>query len=1859
MLHESHDQFENSIALIGMSGRFPGANSVDTFWTNLRDKHEALIKFSEEDLHDALFNLDGESIPHALNQIKQKTYVKTGFCIDGLENFDSTLFGYTPSEAELLDPQQRIFLEATWHALENAGYDPFRYTGSIGVFAGSTLSRYFLRNIYSHREIMYSPKDLTVGIGNECDYLTNRVSYKLNLKGPSVTFQTACSTSLVAIHYACQSLLTGECDIALAGGSVAIVPQKLGYLYEEGSLNSPDGHIRAFDAMANGTCFSSAGVGVVVLKRLSDAIADKDSITCIIRGSAVNNDGSFKAGYTAPGIDGQVRVVSEAISVARVHPEEISYIETHGTGTPVGDPIEISALSQVFGRYTKKNGFCSIGTVKPNVGHLAAAAGVASLIKVALSLKNKQLLPTINYHTQNPQINFEQTPFVVNTKFRPWETEGGRARIAGVSSFGIGGTNAHVILQEFSQNVDVRALIEPKVFFFSGQTKDARDRVEKTFTEYIGSSQDLDMSSVSNTLKIGKKLLPYRSAVIAKDASEFRGLLEAKPSGLYFADLATKVDRPLVFMFPGQGSQYCGMGKGLYEKLPLFKEKVDKCSELFMPILKRDIREFLLCSQPDQQLESALQRTSNTQPSLFAIEYALARQIMEWGIKPDCMIGHSVGEYVAACLSGVYALEDCCELVANRGILMESMKPGSMLSVDLAADESLQYTSKDVWLAVSNGPTLSVLSGSTESIRKIEEDLRAKSIGCRILKTSHAFHSGMMDPAIVPLNKLCEKMRIQSMEIPYISNVSGEFARQEELENKIYWGSHLRGTVRFYEGMKTLALVKERCFIEVGPGKILSTLAKSCIGASSSSLIIPLMRSNKDNSTDYQSLQAGIARLFTIGGNADWSKFETTELDRRVPLPVYPFEKIYYWVKPNTKKAFGAEGNMIRSADVSDWFYAPSWQQLPYSPKRAPLAKKEKAYTVVFLSDNAIHDSIVAELENCNHSVIKVYSGASFHSTETEFTICPSDESQYVRVFEDIESQQKLKIGTVLYLWCLDQPKSGQLQEDLDKGLECCFYSLVYLSRAISSAVTGDAISVSIVSNSTSKVLADDSVDPIKATSIGIVLSIPQEYNSIKMKLLDIQLEHSVETVKVICSDLESITDRAIIAYRGGNKWLRSVIQHPVEKAEHVLPELRKGGTYVITGGMGGVGYTIASYFAKQYKANLVLIGRSEMPDEKTVHAIDNLRAWKLNESASEKIDKVKFLRALGSNVEVYSADVSDEVGMKEILSKVVDKYGSINGVIHAAGNAGKGAIHVKGKKQIENVLLPKIYGAFVLEKMLNNSDLDFFITCSSLFSFVGGKGQVDYSAANCFLDAFIQSKSGAGHCRYLSVNWSGWSEVGMAKQNQPEDGNPLSSFSGMDGKHLLLHRRVDIDNNNYQFSTRFTGGRTWLMTDHLIAGNPVVPGTALIEIARQAYQNLTGAELCSFKDITFFSACIVPYGKQKEIVTTVKKQDNGSYSFHCTCDEKGNSVSIIAGEVGPMKNTQNTRIELEKIWRRCNKADRESVYNSGDFLKITGRWSLLKEVFTNQSEALAHLKIDPNYSNDCVDLKLHPAILDMSTGPTAGVLLSLDESLKQNGVGTEFLPYSYGSMEMYRPLSEDMYTYIQKKTSENQEGVIALDILIANKQGDVAVQIKDFMLREIKTGRFTMQNNEPKKNDPVATMGDPGISNAEGIDTFLRSISTGLPQIIVSPIELQMLLPRFIVPKEIVTKTEKNGRDSVAAVSRTSDYVAPVSDTEKVLATIFEKVLGTSPIGTTDNFLQLGTDSVTTIQIVSEARKLGLAIKPDIVFRSQNIVELANVIETNTASSSVSSSEKKMEVAESMMVSDSELNSIMNQIES
>ena len=1263
----------HAIAIVGMAGRFPGAPDLHAFWRNIREGVEVLERFSDADLAAA-------GIPAAA--AADPRYVRNGSALQNPESFDAAFFGITPREAQLMDPQQRVFLECAWAALENSGNTGTEPELSVGVYGGAGFNSYLTSQLMHASDVVAAAGGYQVMLANDKDFLCTRVSYKLDLRGPSVTVQTACSTSLVAVVMACRALARGECDLALAGGVSIGFPQRAGYLHQEGMILSPDGRCRPFDVKASGTRPSS-GCGVVVLKRLDEALADGDTIHAVIRGAAMNNDGAAKAGYTAPSVDGQVDVIATAQALADVDARSVQYVEAHGTGTPLGDPIEVAALTQVFRAASADVGFCRLGSLKANLGHLDTAAGVASLIKASLVLSNRCLPPLVNFTAPNPQLGLLQSPFSASASAAAWE-QSSHPRRAGVSSFGIGGTNAHVVLEEAPPLESRTASKGPHLLLLSARSASALEQMAKNLTDHLAAHPHLDLRDVEHTLQTGRRTFAHRRISVVSD----KGASLVSQSAVHEGGASN-----VVFLFSGQGSQHPRMGHGLYSTEPVYREVIDRCAELLKPHIEADLRDLMF----DEAAWARINETRFAQPALFATSLALAKFLESCGIRPSAMLGHSIGEYVAAHLAGVLSLEDALKVVAGRGRLMQSMAPGTMAAVHLAAGELRGRLLPQVEIAAVNAPDLCVISGSVDAVSAQLDALKAAGVESRALHTSHAFHSKMMEPALQDFGALMQSVSLKAPTIPYVSNLTGTWITPQQAQSARYYVDHLRNPVLFEAGVRAVA-ASGAVLLEVGPGNVLATLARLTLGRH----VIQSLGRAQEPGNDAVHVREAVGRLWLQGANVDFRGLHAGHKPRKVPLPTYPFERVKFSVTPTAGAAPRA------SEHQDDWFYTHSW------------VRDDSTFDSAALDGTWI---IVGDQGEMTHAVANAFANAG---------------ATPLVVSSGTAALRKADEQTTGIVYLRDAAASSHLD---------AYDALIAIGTGLSAIARQSGAQLLYVTTRAQTVLNEPVADPTVALASGPVKVLPTEVPGLHVRAVDLDPRDSAAAAANLVEEAAAIDGISESAWRDGIRWIRKLTRVSLPPADPERLPLQRRGVYLITGGTGGMGLSIAKWLAENYQARLLLTSRK----------------------GSAPAEAIREIEQAGGSVRVAKADAADCAAMSAAIQTSVREWGAINGVIHAAGVSGSGGLAaLKSPEESRATLAPKVGGLQVLIEILGKEPLDFVALMSSVNSVAGTPGTVDYAGANAVLDAFPQSAARpAGWRRVMTFNWGAWKDVGMAAQLQ------------------------------------------------------------------------------------------------------------------------------------------------------------------------------------------------------------------------------------------------------------------------------------------------------------------------------------------------------------------------------------------------------------------------------------------------------------------------------------------------------------
>ncbi len=1644
------------VAIVGMQLRYPGATTLEEFWQNLRNGVESISFFNDAELLAAGFPESLLADPH---------FVRANPQVGDTAAFDPAFFGFTPREAEVMDPQIRLMLECSWQALESAGWDADRFAGRIGVFMGANLSNYFMANLLPQIH------ELTAGQGaisaltlfNDRDSLATIVSYKLNLKGPSVTVQTYCSTSLVAVHLGCQSLITGDCEMVLAGGVSLNNEPVSGYSYEEGGIKSRDGHCRTFDAAASGTVFGN-GVGVVVLKRLDRALADGDTIHAVIRGSAINNDGAIKAGYTAPSVQGQIESISAAIARAGVSPETIGFVEAHGTATLIGDPIEVTALTQAFvaGGATQRQ-YCALGSAKTNFGHLDRAAGVAGLMKTALTVREGVIPPSLHFENPNPKIDFESSPFFVNTVLRPWETTNGTPRRGLICSLGVGGTNAHAIVEQ-------PPVVEPsgpsraaQIVVLSARSESGLGIATDQLVKFLNQNPAANLADVAFTLQNGRKVFGQRRIAVGRDAAEIVAALEGKKSGLGHAGAPVASKRQVAFMFPGQGAQYVGMGRELYENEPVFRAAVDRCAETLRAQVGLDLRTVIYPAAAGAVAAAEqLKQTALTQPALFVVEYALAQLWKSWGVQPAAMIGHSIGEYVAATLAGVFSVDDALALVAARGRLMQSLPAGAMLAVPLSEAELTPLLGGELSLAAVNAPAACVASGPTAAVDALEQTLKARGVEARRLQTSHAFHSSMMEPILAEFTALVAKVKRSTPMLPYVSNLTGTWITPAQAKDPAYWAQHLRGAVRFTDGVAELLKDGERVGLEVGPGRTLSTLARQRTELAAQGAAVTSLPHPQEKTSDALHALAALGKLWIAGVEIDWAGFSAGERRRRVPLPSYPFDRQRYWVQakapapavPATTAAAKPVA-FTRQADLTDWFYVPVWREAA-----APAATSVGGRQWLVLADaGALRDALAARLRADGESVTLVETASAFSLVDdAHYAINPGSKEEFPLLLTTLRGEQRFP-DVIVHAWS-EQPATGDALANFERTQTRGFYSLLFLAQALGDENLTKPLHLGVVTTGLQSVKGEAIKGADRATLIGPCKVIAQEYPEIASTGIDVA-GTPVEMAAAIVAELAVAPREPVVAWRGAQRYAQQFEAQRLPAPGAALPLLRTNGVYLITGGLGGIGLKVAEWLARTVKARLVLTNRSALPPKAEWTAW--MQKHGTDDRVSRRIASVQQLEQLGAEVLLTTADTADVAAMGAAVAEARKRFGRIDGVMHAAGVAGDGVMQLKEKKTAAAVIEAKIKGALVLEAVLKDSPPDFTVHYSSIAAVVGGFGQVDYCGANSGLDVMARAATLAGGAPTISINWDAWSEVGMAVETiaRPKAAAAAKLAAEFKPVEHPLFQRMRAKGDEIHYVGTYGDQGPWLITDHELYGKPTLPGTAYLEIARAAFARHAAAETYAFSDVFILATFSVEPGQTRELHTVLTTAGDG-YDFTIKSQVAGDDVWLehARGHIATGTDKPQRTHDLAAMAARCTVEYHEvgapdkivpgELLRQADHLRMGARWMTPEWVRLGDREGMAAQRLGDAYVGDLVDHPLHPGMIDLTAFfpfKTASV----------------YIPFSHGTVRVYGPLPARIRSYI-KQYDDLMTGkpTANFEVLICDEAGRELVVMEDYVLKKV-----------------------------------------------------------------------------------------------------------------------------------------------------------------------------------------------------
>ncbi|MBL0422888.1 SDR family NAD(P)-dependent oxidoreductase [Ramlibacter sp. AW1] len=1777
------------IAIVGMAGRFPGARNPAELWRLLRDGREATEWPGDDELRAA-------GVTDA--ELADPNYVRATLPLPDMEMFDAGFFGFSKRDAAVLDPQHRHFLECCWEALEDAGHVPERFDGAIGVFGGCGMQTYMAYNLLTNAPLLQSMGlFLLRHTGNDKDFLTTRVSYLLDLKGPSIGIQTACSTSLVAVHVAAQSLLSGECDMALAGGASIDLPHRRGYRFAEGEILSPDGHCRAFDDEAAGTLFGS-GAGVVVLRRLADAIRDGDHVYGVIRGSAVNNDGSGKAGYLAPSVDGQASAAVEALAVADIEPASVSYVEAHGTGTPVGDPIEVAALTQAYG--AAGPGALGLGSIKTNIGHLDTAAGVASLIKVLLALRHGMLPATLNFRRANSRFDAARMPFRVQDQAQPWPA-GSKPRRAGVNSLGVGGTNAHVIVEEPPRIARGSGDgPEWQVFTLSARTETSLKALRGKWQAFLAEPPPgFDLADAAYTTQEGRRAFPHRMSVVARDLAGLQAALAAPPGsrGGAVAGQAGKSAPPVVFLFPGGGAHFPGAGSDL-QRYPAFRDAVDECLRALPPGAPATIRERLF--EPAQgDGPSWLEAPASGIPALFILEYALGRLWQSWGVQPAAMIGHSAGEYAAACLAGMLSLPDALNIVVLRGRLFEQAPAGGMLSVDLAEDALRPLVEEfGLDLAAVNGPDLCLVSGAREALAALQARLAAQGVEARRLRIDVAAHSRLLDGIIDSFRAGLQSVGQRSPSVPVMSSLTGEWITPQQSVDAEYWVRHLRQPVRFAEGLRRiLSELPDAVLLEVGPGQGLGSLAR-LNGAGARQAVLSSTRKPDEPEADLPVMLRSAGALWGRGIEMAWPALRGPAARRRTPLPTYAFDHERHWIEPGrvtlaetapAGTAPAAGDSLQRLPRMDDWFHAGGWQPVPL-PTSAAAA--EGPWLVVG-SGGALGAALLRALSAQGGAVVAASHGAAFGRRDaTHYEVNPDEPGDFVQLFEHLERDQMLP-RQIVHLGALDASGAEGDYATVRRG---GFDSPVLLARALQQLDIDRPIQLTLVSAGSQAPAGGRVLAPQQALAMGPVRVIPRELPQVRTRLVDLDpAVNASDSAAQLLSEVAAAAPGDLSAWRQGQRWQPQASRPAVQGGAGA--RLREGGVYLITGGLGGIGLELAEFLARRYGARLALVSRRQAPPRADWAARS---ANKNGSSAARLAGRLAAIEQAGGQVRCFSADATDRARMAQVLADCRREWGALDGVFHAAGELADGPLGSKPIGDMHRLMAAKAESAQVLHELLPPGELGLFAVFSSTSVELGPPGQVDYVAANAMLEALALSRPDG-----LVLRWGVWADIGMAARAAGQ--GELQAPAG-EVVHPLLGVRADAE-GAVVFEAVYDPASLWVLDEHRVAGHPVLPGTAYIEIARAAFAALQPGQPLELRSLSFEEAMsfdaaprrvqvrLRPDGEGHEFLVRSRAAGDAGWTEHVHAALAGATEPVAAG--GPVAGP----------WQPGRAPQARSPV-----LAFGPRWGNLARMRLAQRSAVAELELPAGFEGDLQAWACHPALVDMAA--TFGLHL-LEEAEREQRL---WVPVSVDRIRLSAPLPRAFTSRVELQGRPGH-GMASFDVQLHGPDGSPLASFEGFTLRAIDPAVLSLPRKAaatPRPGGLAEAMRACGIRAQDAPAVFERVLATPGAVLTVSSLDLAQVGRALQAPARRTTASASPSAPSGAADGEGGSLTAM----EQALAQVWRELLGVEQIGRDDDFFALGGHSLVAVRLFARIRKqFGADLPLATLFEAPTLGRLAALV--------------------------------------
>lgn len=1805
---------DGDIAVVGMAVRVPGADDVGAYWDNLRSGLSSIRKLSDDELRDA-------GVPDAVSQ--RPDYVPYAAPLDGFAEFDAEFFGLSPKEAAIMDPQHRQFLEVSWEAMEHAGHPPESVGGNVGVYAGCGMGSYFYFNVCSHRDLVRDTgMFLLRHTGNDKDFMATRASHVFDLNGPSIGLQTACSTSLVAIHYAAKGLQNGECDMALAGGVTIELPQGQGYQYKKDEILSPDGTCRAFDHRAEGTVFGS-GAGVVVLRRLEDAVADGDHIWAVLKGSAVNNDGAVKASYLAPSVEGQSKAVEQAHRDAGVDAGSVGYVECHGTGTYLGDPIEVAALTEAFRKTTLDTEFCRIGSVKTNIGHLDTAAGVASFVKASLALHNEAMPPSLNFEAPNPAIAFEGSPFSVNAELTPWP-RGDVKRFAGVNSLGVGGTNAHVVLEEppaMAPSDESDWPFQPLVL--SARSKAALDQATGNLAGFLrGEEAEYALADIAFTLKEGRRAFDRRRVVVAETAAEAADLLEAGDPRRVFNHTKIGDDPDVVFMFPGGGAQYAGMARDLYATEPVFRDWMDKGLAVLDPKIDFDIRDVWLPDAGDEAAADArLQAPSVQLPLIMICEYALAQLWMSWGVQPSALIGHSMGENTAACLAGVMTLEDCVELVLLRGRLFETVEPGGMLSVPLSEEDLRPRLGDALDIASVNAPGLCVVSGPQGPLDQLADDLAKDGVDTKRIPIDIAAHSRLLEPILEEFGAYLRSLDLQAPKLPIVSNRTGDWLTDDEATDPEYWVQHLRNTIRFKDGLETLSDRSDRIFLEVGPGVALASLASQQERIAPNQ-VIGTLRHPEDEVADDIHFMGMLARVWAVGGAIDWSQIWSGARRHRVPMPTYPFQHQRYFIERNENAAEIEEDWLSRIEDRDDWAWEPVWKP-EYADCSAEtlqrLGADDPKTWLLFEDGTGLARDIADTLRGAGHRVVLARPGDAFAKISDEDYLLAVERGQ--DSFDSLIAELK-KSGHMPdrlgHFWLVTgdetaRPGSSFFHRVQEQG----FWALYYFARAWAAQDCGDLHIVTVTSEAAS-VGGEGLKYPEKTTSAGPAKVIPREFPGMTCSRVDVAAPTAGRhaAFSEVLEELLAEPGNSVAAIRDGRRYVRQWRRAELAKADgfKMVPEQ----VVLITGGLGGIGLTLAEQLVKTRHAKVALLSRRAVPPrDRWQNIVD---AAPENDRMGRKLARLIELSTAG-DVAVFSGDVSNVEDMERVVDEVRSELGPIAGVVHAAGVIDDAPILTKNSIEIGEVLAPKVHGAQVLLDVFGADELDWVVLFSSSSTVTAPAGQVDYVAANEYLNALAATRRD-GRTKVKTIAWGPWSDVGMAVDALDEaNSDDTSLVHGEEAGQPLLNIKLPSARGDVEFLSKWRADTCWVLDEHRTTeGDALLPGTGYIELAAQAMAANGDEGAVEIENLTFLSPLRAPDGEDVSVRVTLAPGQDGSRMTVMSAVAGEERVERAEAVVRVAAREAAQTVDLGAIEGRCAKVEAsvDGYTPQHRHLRLGQNWQVTKSRAYGANEGLAVLEID---GPDTAFLA-HPGLLDIATG----FGLPLVEGYQDDQF---WVPLSYSRIRLLSPIPSKIVSWLRSDPKNNAERDTAtFDITIATPDGQVVAEIDGFVMHRLATEQSFASSGPQGAGQDAPVMSEAelrlrqmvaqGIPAQDGAEMFMRAMATDAPHVLVTSTDLN----EMIAQADRAAEADAAPEAEFERPQLESDFVEPANDIERRLAEFWTDLLGISEIGVEDNFFDLGGHSLIAVRLFAKVKAAFQVDFPiSVLFEAPTIRKCADMI--------------------------------------